>query len=116
MSRALFCLCLLAMPASASDWNIRPWDGIMDLEEVQSRLVGQEVLFMDGAVASYGADGRYVYTYDGGRKFEGNYRIEDDGSVCVDFDAGQKRCDYYVLHGDRLVLIAETGRRFPVAP
>ena len=116
MLRALFFIFPFALPATAADWNIRPWDEIMALGEVKSRLIGQDILFMDGAVATYGADGRYVYTYQGGRTFEGDYRIKDDGSVCIDFDAGQKRCDYYVLHGDRLVLIAETGRRFPVAP
>lgn len=112
---ALACL-LVATPGFSADWNIRPWDEIMELDEVQTRLVGQDVLFMDGSIASYGSDGRYIYTYISGRKFEGDYQIRDDGSVCIDFDEGQKRCDFYVLHGERLVLIAETGRRFPVAP
>lgn len=88
----------------------------MNREAVVERIVGGEVLFMDGGVASYGADGRYAYTYQGGREFVGNYTIEDDGSICVEFDEGQTRCDLYVLHGERLVMLSENGRRFPVAP
>ncbi len=110
------CLLMLAPPSLAADWNIRPWDGRMSETDVRERLIGQDVLFMDGATATYGTDGRYEYKYPGGRSFVGDYRIETDGAVCIDFDEGQKRCDLYVLHGDRLVLIAETGRRFPVAP
>ncbi len=87
----------------------------MDRAQVIDRVVGQDVLFMDGGVATYGADGRYVYTYHSGREFAGAYNVEDDGSICVEFDNGPQRCDLYVLHGERLVMIAETGRRFPTA-
>lgn len=104
----------LAGPAMAVDWNIRPWDGEMAREDVMTRVVGNQILFMDGGVASYMPDGRYSYTYQGGRAFEGDYRVEADGSICVEFDNGPRRCDLYVLHGERLVMIAETGRRFPV--
>ena len=114
-SFTIFAFVLAASPAVAQEWNIRPWDGEMSREEVVDWVVGEEILFMDGGVARYGADGRYAYIYEGGRSFEGAYRIEDDGSICVDFDNGPKRCDLYVLHGERLVMIAETGRRFPVA-
>ena len=116
MIRTLFALMLTALPVTAEEWNIRPRDGRMEADEVRARIVGQEVLFMDGGVARYDADGRYAYTYQGGRAFEGDYSIDDDGVVCVDFDAGQKRCDLYVLHDQRLVMIAETGRRFPTTP
>jgi hypothetical protein len=86
----------------------------MDRDQVMERVVGTQILFMDGGVARYDLDGRYSYTYQGGRAFEGSYRVEQDGSICVDFDNGPQRCDLYVLHGERLVMIAETGRRFPV--
>jgi len=111
---ALFCT--IPTLAFAADWNIRPWDESMSRKQVISRVVGVDILFMDGGIASYGEDGRYAYIYESGRTFEGDYRVEQDGTVCVDFDDGPKRCDLYVLHGERLVMIAETGRRFPVAP
>jgi len=88
----------------------------MNRDEVIARIKGGEVLFMDGGVASYGEDGRYAYTYEGGRAFVGNYTIEEDGSICIEFDEGQTRCDLYVLHGERLVMLSENGRRFPVTP
>jgi len=114
MWKLCLALTVLAAPAFASDWNIRPWDAEMNRDEVVARVVGNEVLFMDGGVASYGDDGRYSYTYQGGRAFEGAYSVKDDGSICIIFDNGPDRCDLYVLHGERLVMIAETGRRFPV--
>jgi len=117
MSRfPLVLILFLASPSFAQDWNIRPWDGQMTRDQVVKRISGNEVLFMDGGVASYGLDGRYAYTYDGGRAYEGAYNIEEDGSICIDFDSGPDRCDLYVLHGERLVMIAQNGRRFPVAP
>lgn len=102
--------------AMAQNWNIRPWDGEMDREDVVAWVVGSDILFMDGGVARYGADGRYAYVYAGGRTFEGDYIIEADGSICVNFDDGNARCDRYVLHGKRLVMLSENGRRFPVEP
>jgi len=116
--RYLSILLILATsgPSFAQDWNLRPWDAEMDRSEVVEWVVGSDILFMDGGVARYGTDGRYAYIYGGGRTFEGNYIIEDDGSICVEFDAGQTRCDRYVLHGERLVMLSENGRRFPVAP
>ncbi len=102
--------------ALAQNWNLRPWDGEMNREEVVEWVVGEDILFMDGGVARYGTDGRYAYVYGGGRTFEGDYDIKDDGSICVEFDDGNARCDRYVLHGERLVMLSENGRRFPVAP
>ncbi len=112
LALSLFC----AAPAVAADWNLRPWDEEMTRDQVVARVVGFDVLFMDGGVASYRKDGRYAYTYQGGRAFEGGYLVQDDGSICVDFDNGTQRCDLYVLHGDRLVMLSENGRRFPVEP
>lgn len=115
MRTAILILCLGGLPAHAQDWNIRPWDAMMDRQEVQDRIRGRAILFMDGGVATYRDDGSYSYTYQGGREFTGAYQIRPDGAVCVDFDAGQTRCDLYVRHDERLVMIAETGRRFPTS-
>ena len=45
---------------------------------------------------------------------EGVYRIEADGSVCVDFINGFSRCDLYVRSGDRVILLDEKGDRYPL--
>lgn len=105
-----------AGPSVSQDWNIRPWDMEMQRDELIDRVVGQDIEFMDGGLASYSRDGSYAYTYKSGRSFSGKYTINEDASVCVTFDNGPKRCDLYVLHDERLVMIAETGRRFPTAP
>ncbi len=108
----LAALCLAA-PCFAQDWNVRPWDDVMDVEEIEQLLVGQKVLFRSGGSSYYGPDGRYEYAYQGGNTFEGEYALQSDGSICVDFDNGRRRCDLYVRQGNGLVLITETGRRFP---
>lgn len=115
----LLCLVLisgLATAAAANAWNLRPWDAEMSRDDVHARIVGATVQFMDGGASVYSEDGSYTYTYEGGRVYPGTYRIEEDGSICIAFDNGPERCDLYVLHGDRLVMIAETGRRFPTKP
>ena len=104
---------LSAAPVFAQDWNVRPWDDVMHVDEVQALLVGETVAFASGGSSYYGPDGRYKYAYKGGNTFEGDYALQSDGSICVEFDNGRRRCDLYVRQGDRLVLITETGRRFP---
>jgi len=40
--------------------------------------------------------------------------IGDAGMVCVTYDSGPERCDMFVMSGDRLVLLTDSGERYPV--
>ena len=109
------CLAFLAAPALAADWNIRPWDTELSVEDVTKRIHGQSIAFPDGAVARYAPDGSYSYTYVDGNAFEGSWEMAEDGSVCTTFTNGFSRCDLFVLQGDQLMLINEDGGRFLTA-
>ena len=107
---------LCAWPALAADWNLQPGDEPLSPAELQD-LVGRTLMFYDDGQSAYSAGGSYSYTYgasNGGGTAFGTYRIDGDGSVCVEFRNGFSRCDFFVRSGERLVLITEAGDRFPV--
>jgi hypothetical protein len=107
-------LALVPTTAIAQDWNIRPWDEELPRAAIVDRISGNTLEFADGGKSEYLEDGRYAYIYSNGNRVEGRYEIAGDGSVCVAFDNGWARCDYYVAQGDRLVLINEQGGRYPI--
>ena len=106
---------LTATPALSADWNIRPWDTRLSPAQITARIHGQSVTFPDGATATYEATGAYSYTYQGGNRFEGTWEMAEDGAICTTFSSGHDRCDLYVLQGDTLMLINESGGRFLTA-
>ncbi len=115
-------LCLAFWPyatlATAADWVLRPGDQPFDQVDLAS-LAGQSFTFFDDGRAAYGDQGAYSYTYsaeNGGGTAHGSYNIAQDGSVCVVFANGRQRCDLYVRNGVRVILISETGDRYPVRP
>ncbi len=112
---ATFFALVIALPASASDWNIRPWDTPLTPAWVRANIVGQSITLIDGGTAHYRADGRYSYVYNGGNTFDGAYEVAPDGSICVTFESGALRCDLYVKQGARLMMITEDGGRYPQA-
>ncbi|MBQ4808258.1 hypothetical protein J4717_12340 [Phaeobacter sp. HS012] len=86
-------------------------------EEALAALPGQSFVFYDDGEALFGDDGAYSYTYsaaNGGGTAWGNYRVAQDGRVCVTFVNGMSRCDQYVTNRDRTVVITSDGQRFPV--
>ncbi|WP_282078131.1 hypothetical protein [Epibacterium ulvae] len=100
----------------AADWQLRPGDQPFSADELQA-LPGQSLLFFDDGESFYGAGGAYAYTYgieNGSGTAWGTYRIAQDGSICVDFINGTMRCDLLVRSAGRVVVITETGDRFPV--
>ncbi len=106
----------LGPPAHAEGWAMKPGDVTFSATEIAAYLAENEVRFYDGGQSEYGDNGAYAYIYDGGDRAEGRYRIEEDGSVCVDYLNGWSRCDLYVRNGDRVLLIDEKGDRYPLKP
>lgn len=114
--RYLFAL-LLAGPAFAQTYALRPEDRPFDAAALEARLSGQVLTFFDDGQSRYFADGRYTYTYAGaGGTAHGYWRTTDKGEVCVDFVNGFSRCDLYVMNDARLLLLDDKGARFPVRP
>lgn len=106
----------LTAPALAEGWAMKPGDVTFTRAEITAFLAEHEVRFYDGGQSEYGPGGAYAYVYDGGDRAEGRYRIEADGSVCVEFENGWSRCDLYVRNGDRVLLIDQKGDRYPLKP
>ena len=108
------CLLFAASFAHAQD-GLRASDATLDPSGLSELLAGQVVEFYDGSKSTYRENGRYEYTYtDDGPIWAGDYRMEEESSVCVDFDNGSARCDFFVKDGARVVLITSDGLRFPV--
>lgn len=112
--RILALLFLLATPAFAQD-GIRGSDQLLTAEELTDLLSDQVIEFYDGSKSRFAADGHYSYTYtDDGPAWTGTFEVSDNSRVCVDFDNGSRRCDQFVLDGERTVLVTTDGLRFPV--
>ena len=106
---------LTAGAAPAEEWQTKEGDRLLDRDELETILRGHEVEFHDGSRASYGADGSYGYLYAGDDSAHaGRFETGEDSAVCVTFENGAARCDLYVMNGARLILITESGLRFPV--
>ncbi len=112
--RLAILIAFAALPANAQD-GVRPTDVIFGKEQLSDILSGQVIEFFDGSKSRYGDDGSYGYTYtDDGPAWTGLYAVQDEGTVCVDFDNGSRRCDQFVEANDRLTLVTTDGLRFPV--
>jgi hypothetical protein len=120
MNRLLALSLLLASPAllNAQDWGLRAGD--QPLSSAQMRdLTGRTLTFYDDGVSKYSAGGSYSYTYgpqNGGGTAFGTFEFNEDGSVCTAFRNGFSRCDLLVMNAGRMILITETGDRFPIRP
>jgi hypothetical protein len=104
--------------AFAENWIPRDSDTMFDQTDLDSRLRGETITFFDDGQSEFYADGRYTYTYanDGGTAY-GYFEVKDDSTICVDFVTGFSRCDMYVTDAsNRLVVITQSGDRFPVRP
>ena len=116
MTRLLTLFALLPTLALAETWVPRESDTLFDQAALDARLRGETITFFDDGQSRFFDDGRYTYTYanDGGTGY-GYFVINENSTICVDFVTGFSRCDMYVLDAeDRLVVITESGDRFPV--
>lgn len=104
----------VAAGAAAQDWAVRDGDSYLSESDMRAEVVGHRLTFYDNGVSDYGPNGGYSYTYDGGGTAYGVYSLSENGVVCTAFQNGFDRCDMIVRNRDRLVVITETGDRYPV--
>ncbi|MGB7320130.1 MAG: hypothetical protein WBC95_01860 [Albidovulum sp.] len=103
-----------ATPTLSAEWAMRAGDEPFSQSALATFLTTEEIRFHDGGRSEYGPGQAYAYVYSSEDRAEGHYRIEADGSVCVDFVNGFARCDLYVQNGTRVLLIDEKGDRYPL--
>lgn len=104
MAAAGLCLSLIAGPALAQQ--------VMSGDEAKAYIAGKTIEFSDG-MATYKNDGKYeYYARANGTTYRGKWSVQGD-RVCVDFDAGNNRCDQYLKDGARVSLKTSRGT-FPV--
>ena len=108
-------LILMAVPALADAYMLRPGDSVLDDAGMARIADGARLTYFDGGMSVFSAGGAYSYTYadNGGTAF-GRFRVEPGGRICIAFRNGAARCDMYVRNGGRLTLLTEGGDRFPV--
>jgi hypothetical protein len=107
---------LLAGAATAQTLDTRDGDTLIASTDLDARLRGQELVFLDDGVSHFYNDGRYTYAYDmgaGGYAY-GYFEVAEDSTVCIAFLNGFSRCDAFVENNGRLVLITGDGDRFPI--
>lgn len=108
------CCAILTLPALAAEWALKETDHVLTRAEVDALTAGQTLVFYDDGQSKYSVGGAYSYTYASGESAFGSYAIQDNGTVCIQYRNGFSRCDRYVQNGDRIVLLTETGLRFPI--
>ena len=114
--RALLLL-ILANAATAETFPVRTTDQVLDRAAMMAAVIGATHEFFDGGRSFFSVSGSYSYTYPDGGIAYGTWTLPQDGQdgvICTAFRHGFSRCDRYVENKDRLVLITESGDRFPV--
>jgi len=91
-------------------------DQLLSRQEVVEMTQGHLVEFFKGGQSRYSAGGAYSYTYQGGGTAFGQYEIGPDGVICIVFNNGRDRCDRFVRSHGRLVMITQSGDRYPIRP
>lgn len=114
--RFVIALLMMAGSALAADFELLDGDTPLTRDEVVAMTQGHLVEFYEGGQSRYSAGGAYSYTYQGGGTAFGTYDVRPDGAVCVLFRNGRDRCDRFVRSHGRLVMITQSGDRFPIRP
>lgn len=115
--RICLALLLLTTPALADDFTLLSGDQALDRAEVVAITTNSDMAFFEGGVSRYSVGGAYSYTYanDGGTAY-GTFNVAPDGLICINFRNGRSRCDRFVRSHGRLVMITESGDRYPIRP
>lgn len=117
MANYLACLVfiLATNPVLAQDWDLRDMDIPLGLAGAQALTAGSTLTLPDDGRSKFSVGGAYSHTFaDDGVTTFGMFSIESDGRVCIDFRDGVRRCNLYVRSGGLLMMLSETGERFPV--
>ncbi|GFE50440.1 hypothetical protein So717_21930 [Roseobacter cerasinus] len=93
---------------------MRASDRELTRAEVEQLTDGRTLIFFDEGRSRFSAGGAYSYTYVSGESAFGRYRVEQDGTVCIDYRNGFSRCDRYVESSGRIVMLTQKGERFPI--
>jgi hypothetical protein len=107
---------ILPLSALAQEFEMLADDVVLNRAEVVAVTEGPPLTYYDGGVSRYSAGGAYSYTYAGGGSAFGQYEIDPEGILCITYRNGRSRCDRFVRSHGRLVLLTESGERFPVRP
>ena len=114
--RFLIFALLCPVAALASEFTLLDQDVALTREEVLALTHNRQVIFYEGGQSRYSVGGAYSYTYQGGGTAFGRFEVGQDGVVCIDFRNGRSRCDQFVHSHGRLVMITQSGDRFPIRP
>jgi hypothetical protein len=108
--------CFLPSVLAASGFEMLENDVALTPAEMAALTDNRVVEFYEGGQSRYSVGGSYSYTYQGGGTAFGRFRVQDGGVICIEFNNGRSRCDQFVYSHGRLVMITESGDRFPVRP
>jgi len=114
--RLLAFLLLLPTAAIASDFAVLKGDTPLTREEVIALTQTHLVEFYEGGQSRYSVGGSYSYTYQSGGTAFGKFEVGPEGAICIKYRNGRNRCDRFVRSHGRLVMITQTGDRFPIRP
>jgi hypothetical protein len=116
--KCLFTILLFSLLSSellAEEWELRPGEFPLNYEQATELTTGRTLTFYDNSQSKYSVGGAYSYSHpDGGGITFGVFRVRRDGSVCVNFRSGERRCNLYLKSHGLLLMLTEEGARFPV--
>ncbi len=110
MRQALAILVAVAAMATGAAAQPQP----MSSDEIKKLISGKNAEIGADGIATYKADGKYEYlSRVNGNTSRGKWSVQGD-SVCVDFDAGGRRCDQILKDGAKVILKNNRGGTFPI--
>ena len=100
-------------PEPRQEWNILPEDKRVTASDLTPMIVGKTITYSDGSSSTIREDGSYVFSAPDGTTYPWNWKMSDDGIVCL--ESGEySRCDLFVLSDGVLTLINRSGSRYPI--
>lgn len=116
MMRFLVFFLLLPTVGLAADFTLLKEDQALTPSEIEALVSDTVVEFYEGGQSRYSTGGAYSYTYKSGGTAFGKFEVRPDGAICVLFNNGRDRCDFFVHSHGRVVMITQSGERYPIRP